>query len=367
MNTPAPETRLMIGLIAASCLTAWPAGGIEYEVVAVGNPGNADDTTGFGAVANSFWIGKYEVSIGQYAAFLNAVAATDTYSLYNPSMGSDARVGGIVRAGSSGSFSYGVTGPSGITPSGADSPAERPITYVTWFDAARFANWMANGQPFGTQNASTTENGTYNVNGATSGTAPSRNLINPNTGAPPTFAIPTENQWYKAAYYSPLLNSGAGGYWDYATQSNAVPGNTIGSGTNQANYRPSGFYAVTSATTASAGQNYLTNVGAFSASPSYYGTFDQSGNVGEWNDFTGAPNSSRGRRGGSWSNTLTPNAISATYRDGHETSYSDQVTGFRLVQPVPEPMVPVAVAAGGMVALWGVARRRGDGRSAGHL
>jgi hypothetical protein len=41
-------------------------------------------------------------------------------------------------------------------------------------------------------------------NAATSGTAPAKNLINPNTGAAPTFSIPTENEWYKAAYYSPI-------------------------------------------------------------------------------------------------------------------------------------------------------------------
>ena len=31
------------------------------------------------------------MTVGQYTAFLNAVAATDTYSLYNPSMASDAQ------------------------------------------------------------------------------------------------------------------------------------------------------------------------------------------------------------------------------------------------------------------------------------
>lgn len=348
-----------LGFMVALGLATRPAAGVEYALVPVGNGNNANDTTGFGAVTNPFWIGKYEVTIGQYAEFLNAVAATDTYTLYNANMGSDLRTAGILRSGTSGGYTYGVTGPSGTAPAGADSPGNRPITFVSWFDAARFTNWMANGQPTGAQGPATTETGAYALNGATSGTGPARAALNPNTGAAPTFFIPTENQWYKAAYYSPLLNAGAGGYYDYATQSNTNPGNAIGSGTNQANYRPLGFYAVTSSTSSSLSQNYLTNVGAFSASASYYGTFDQGGNVGEWNDLTGAANSSRGRRGGSFSNSLTPNALSATYRDGHETSYSDQVTGFRLVSAVPEP-VSNAAGLGSLLAAWWGLRRSGQ-------
>jgi len=47
----------------------------------VGSPGNAADDTGYGAVAHSHQIGKYPVTNAQYAEFLNAVAATDTYAL----------------------------------------------------------------------------------------------------------------------------------------------------------------------------------------------------------------------------------------------------------------------------------------------
>lgn len=75
--------------------------------------------------------------------------------------------------------------------------------------------------------------------------------------------IPTEDEWYKAAYYSQAINLGLGGYY-------------------QAN------------------QNYLTDVGAFSASASYYGTFDQSGNVSQWNDLDGTGSSPAGVRGGDW-------------------------------------------------------------------
>jgi len=51
------------------------------------------------------------------------------------------------------------------------------------------------------------------------------------------------------------------------------------------------------------GQNYLTNVGAFSGSPSAYGTFDQSGNVREWNDLSGSDTQYRGLRGGTWNDS----------------------------------------------------------------
>ena len=226
--------RLLLTLSAL--LFSVAAHAITYDLVPVGNPGNANDpATGnlYGGVAYDYQIGKYDVTIGQYTEFLNAVAKTDTYSLYNASMGTDQNIRGISRSGVSGSYSYSVIGPDGLV--NGQSGANRPITFVSWFDSARFANWVANGQPTGIQTGLTTENGAYNVNGATSGTAPARNVTNPNTGATPTYVIPTENEWYKAAYYSPVLNSGSGGYYTYATQSNATPGNVIGSGANQAN------------------------------------------------------------------------------------------------------------------------------------
>ena len=103
---------------------------------------------------------------------------------------------------------------------------------------------------------------------------------------------------------------------------------------NQANYY-TGVYSVTQTPGYDVNQNYLTDVGAFSGSGSFYGTFDQSGNVVQWNDLTGAAGSSRGMRGGewwfvyggefflssSWSNSLVP---SGDYNEG----------GFRLASPV---------------------------------
>ena len=341
-----------LALIAA-CLCTAPARAVTIDMVTVGDPGNAADTTTYGGVAYDYQIGKYDVTIGQYTAFLNAVAATDTYSLYNTSMATDLNMAGISRTGSSGSYTYSVIN------NGGDS-SNRPITYVSWWDSARFSNWMANGQPTGAQSSTTTENGAYNVNGATSGSAPGRNTVNPNTSAAPTFYIPTENEWYKAAYYSPVKGGvGSPGYYAYATQSDTAPDNTIGSGANQANYY-AGDFAVTQSSSYSASQNYLTDVGAFTNSESFYGTFDQSGNVFQWNDLDGLAGSSRGLRGGYWGSDASDLSLSSSSRLTNAPSGEGNIVGFRLASPVavPEPSTLVMGLAGIACGGWQMYRRR---------
>ncbi len=107
-------------------------------------------------------IAEYEVTAGQYAAFLNAVSKTDTCGLHNPYMDYDAfpdRLGcNIKRSGSPGSYTCSV----------APDWVNRPVNWVSWGDAARFANWLHNGQPTGAQDLSTTEDGAWHLNVATS-------------------------------------------------------------------------------------------------------------------------------------------------------------------------------------------------------
>jgi formylglycine-generating enzyme required for sulfatase activity len=256
-------------MLACSLAGATP---VNYQMVAVGDAGNSSDVAtgsggviykGLGDVNYNYAIGRYDVTIGQYAAFLNAVAATDTYGLYDARMGTNPNVMGIQQNGTSGSFTYSVIG----------SP-NRPITFVSWFDAARFANWMSNGQGNGS-----TETGAYTLNGM-GASGPPVKVVPPNPNA--LFYLPSINEWYKSAYYSPTLNSGAGGYYAYATQSDTAPGNVVGGIANQANYYTAQGYSVTQSPTPDTMQNYLTDVGAFSGSPSYYGTYDQTGNVVQW-------------------------------------------------------------------------------------
>lgn len=271
-------TPLVMALVAA---TAAVAESIDW--VTIGDPGNDPQSAvnrthefsggdGYGAVAYSYLIARNETTISDYAQFLNSVAKTDPYGLWNSDMGSNAKIAGITRSGSPGSYVYSVTG------SGA-----RPITYVSWFDAARYANWLHNGQGTGD-----TETGAYTLNGATGGNAVARNA-----GA--IVWIPTENEWFKAAYYDPTKGA-SGGYWLHGNQSDTMTTNTIGA-TGAANYFDGDF--VGSGTRESPTGNALTDVGAYGVdSQSFYGLNDVAGNVYEWNDLDGEPGSDAGYAGG---------------------------------------------------------------------
>jgi formylglycine-generating enzyme required for sulfatase activity len=330
----------LLALTSAICgLMAQPvSAAITIPSVPVGNVGNANDGTGFGGVSYGYAIGTYEVTINQYSVFLNAVAKTDTYGLYNPSMAVDLNIAGISRSGVSGSFTYGTLG-----------DGNKPVTYVSWFDAARFSNWLQNGQPTGLQAAGTTETGSYTLNGALSGVSITRN-------ADGHYVLPTENEWYKAAYYDSSLNSGSGGYWLYPTRNNAIPNSRNGSASdpNSANFfRDDGIangfnggYAVNNSLTAPAG-NALTAAGAFSLAGSSYGTFDQGGNAWEWDE--AVISSARGIRGGSWSGNEV--SLRDTTRSSFSPANESSIVGFRIAV-VPEPGVVGLMALGIVLLAW---------------
>ena len=301
-------------LCALSLLWPMAATAITLTTVPVGNPGNAADSAnsgsvpGIGSVSYNYSIGQYDVTVGQYTAFLNAVAGTDPYHLYNSSMASDLNIAGISRSGSSGSYSYSVVG-----------SANHPITYVSWGDAARFANWLANGQPIGGETLSTTEDGSYYLNGATTTTL--LNGVTRNANA--SWVIPTENEWYKAAYYNP----GNSSYYQYPFSSSMMPTSAPpGSTANAGNIYGAG-YAVTGSPGLSSTQNYLTDVGAYTASASPYGAFDMGGDVFQWND--ALISGGRGLRGGSWTGYF--GYLASSYRTSLTPISENNFFGFRLV------------------------------------
>lgn len=224
-----------------------------------------------------------------------------------------------------------------------------PVVSVSWYDSIRFANWMHNDQGSGS-----TEFGAYGLAGGTP-TPSNGNSITRNAGA--RVVLASENEWYKAAYYSP-----SEGYWNFATASDAGPYSDQPPGllapANSANFihddnMANGYndgYAVTGSTSFDPNQNYLTVVGAYTGSVSPYGTFDQSGNVEEWNEALVA-GIYRGHRGGSWGGTFTP--LPSYNRQFQPPSLQSNRQGFRLAS-IPEPSALGVIAVGAT----GLLRRR---------
>ncbi len=314
---------VLASVLAVVCVSTGQAE-VVIDVVTVENPGNVADTRyedcGWGGVNYVYNIGKFEITAGQYCEFLNAVAADDPFGLYSESMAdpSTRYVWGcnIQRSGSPGGYSYTI----------APDWADRPVNHVDWGDAARFCNWLHNGQPTGAQDLSTTEDGSYFLNGAmTDG-----ELTAVVRGDDATWVIPTKDEWYKAAFHK---NDGVtGNYWQQPTRSDMIPTSEAPPGTDMTNGSANHVgesYAIGS-------PYYRTEVGAYDAKPSDspYGTFDQGGNVSEWNESAWPKYSERGCRGGSFGASIMwyTHAMADFYQDA---SREHGGIGFRVAE-VPE-------------------------------
>jgi len=283
-----------------------PSGQTSLQFVTVGDPGNAPDTTGFGAVPYTYQMGKYDITVAQYTQMLNSVAQTDPDGLYNFSMNPNNSPAscGIIQSGNSGNFAY----------TFAAGHANLPVNSVSFADAIRFCNWLTNGQPAtGVENASTTESGSYTLGqGATTLTRSPSAL----------YVIPTVNEWYKAAYYK--SDSTNAGYWLFPTRSNTAPSNVLSmTGTNNANY----FDPILGPSNP---PDEITDVGYFAGSPGPYGTFDQGGDVFQLLDNSPLGPEIRGGGFGSGSDGMES---STSFSAGTDPAPN---IGFRVVE-VPEP------------------------------
>lgn len=289
------------------------------NVTDAGNPADAD--TGMGSVAYEYAIGAHEVTVGQYTAFLNAVAQVPAESAIGELWVEEMEKPypyvspGLIKRTGTGTTEDPYVYTEIPDPALGDDSPRRAILNISWFSAARFANWLHNGA---TADAST-ETGAYTLDGATSGVIPR------NSDA--TWWVPSGDEWYKAAFYDPT-RSGESQYWRYPTRTDeltvaeAPPGRA-----NSANYdgaMPEG--------------QKITPTGAYPDSRSYYGTFDQAGLLWEWTDetyadFEGVP-TTRGLRGGSWSLGII-NISKFGPRD-YEPTYNDDDTGFRMATTVKQ-------------------------------
>jgi formylglycine-generating enzyme required for sulfatase activity len=336
---PAMKSPKLLTLAASVVLITSASATVTIDWVTVGHAGNAADTadgdaftTGvqrYGAVGYTYQIGKYEVTNAQYTAFLNAAdpSGANANGVYNSNMGSNARGGITYTAGAASGAKYTIR----------TSMGDKPVNYVSWYDAARFANWLHNGQGSGS-----TETGAYTLSLNTG-------IITKNGEA--NVWLPSEDEWYKAAYYDPTPGAGGGdNYWRHATQSNTAPtiasanstGDISNPGANVANYASGADWGGTPVQNGN-----VTTVGSAAAN-NYFGTADQGGNLHEWNDAV-IDGSSRGLRGASWFGNATTMSASAR-RDNAPTNEGD-AAGFR-VASVPEPTsLLLSMFAGGMMLI----------------
>ena len=149
-------------------ITPKPNTGGEPGFVKVGNSGNKGDYNyprvgSFGAVDQEYEIGKYKVSNKEYTLFLNGVASeSDPDGLYNPKMK-------IRKEWTDGKYIYEVYPAS----------ANAAVTYVSWYDALRYCNWLGESYTISNQDLS------------------AERIVDAE------YFLPTENEWYKAAHYDP--------------------------------------------------------------------------------------------------------------------------------------------------------------------
>jgi formylglycine-generating enzyme len=269
---------LAVGCVmAANFASADTIRGINMDFVNIGNAGNAADTTGYGAVGYNYRIGTYELTNAQWNVF-TAAAGVPTG---NPSSAYDL----------------------GATYTGAQQPAN----CISWYEAAQFCNYLTSGYK---------SLGAYQLGTDGSITVDRASAISVYGIA---YVIPTENEWYKAAYYKP----NGSGYSLYANGTNTAP-------------------------IAGVNSNYYLAIGTpwnvIAGTMEQNGTYNLMGNVWEWNEaFVG---SSRGLRGGSY------NAIgdypASSYRHDADPDYEYGSVGFR-VASVPEPATLLLLGLGGIL------------------
>ena len=240
-------------------------------MIYIGNPGNAaDTTTGRGAVDYDYYIAPYAVSNAQWVQF-----DPD----HNPTF----------------------------------SGNSTPVQNISWYEAAQYCNWRTSGNAF---------SGAYLFDQGGNFLDINRDQALLDFGR--AFVLPTEDEWYKAAFY----NTNTESYQLYATPENTAP--IAGTESN---------YAQTPTYTGP------WNVG--SGVKELNGTYNMMGNVWEWTESFVPGSGDRVLRGGAYNipNAAYLSALQGPYETVPHGNFKD--TGFRVVMLVPEPTSLLLLIAGG--------------------
>lgn len=263
---------MMLALVAL-------CGMAQAALVTIGNAGNAADTdTGYGAVGYTYQISATEVTIAEFTA---SGAGNGNENWWN----------------------------DGTRTVGPNAPASN----VSLYEAMKYCNWLTSGN---------INNGAYKFNGGGGYMFTDRASAVTTYGT--IYALPTEDEWYKAAYFK----SDASGYSVFANGTGAAPSGT------EANYDANGNYTAWVVGSGLQEQN---------------GTYDMMGNVFEWMELSGGV-----VRGGDCFNYEY--YLRSWDRVGSYTANENEGIGFRVVA-IPEPATALLFGLGGLGA-WLVRRNK---------
>ena len=288
MKTSATKTRTTTGrtkcALAAALLGA--AGMAQATFVTIGDPGNVPDGTGgYGAVGYTYQISATEVTIAEFQA---------------------SGVG-------DGDEDYWNNGPRTV---GTAAPA----SYVSLYEAKKYANYLTE-----QANGGSSAYNLYNADGTGAGSYTRADAINNGVTA---YGVPTEDEWYKAAYWT------GSDYSLYADGTHTVP--TKGGGATGWNYD-----------FVNSSPNYARDTAL--GSDEQNGTVNMMGNLWEWMEDSGGV-----LRGGTCFGT--ENYLRSSYRlPDYHPAFEGLSMGFRVVAVVPEPSSLALLILGGAGI---VARRR---------
>ena len=281
---------------------------VDIDFVDIGNAGNAADTAdgflalsgiqNYGSVSYDYSIGKFEVTADQWAAVTGFDALIENYNTdpfsYDPWSGS------------------------------------QPTANTSWYEAAKFANWLTSGNAL---QGAYTYSGTSGTLGTFTGVDRATALTTYGT----IYVLPSDDEWYKAAY----LKSDGSGYTTYAT-GDSLP--VAGTDANYDRGGPSSPWDVGSGTEEN------------------NGTFDMGGNVFEWNESQFDENfipDMRALRGGFGDGDSS--FLRSSYRNGLMPDLETDAHGFRVAAlglvAVPEPSSVGLLVIGAMGCV--LRRKRG--------
>ena len=249
--------------------------------VTIGNAGNAADTANggiYGDVAYTYRISATEVTIAEFMAATGAGDGDENY----------------------------------WDTSGRTVGPNAPASYVSLYEARKYCNWLTTGDV----NSGYYGNGGNNMSGLSHDAYAAANGL--------TYFLPTEDEWYKAAYFK----TDAPGYSLYANGTANVPTNGTASGWNYYN----GGYV-------NGAPNYTWTAGYGGVEQN--GTVNMMGNVWEWME-----TSSGVIRGGSYGDIEY--YLRSSFRFGNDPSSEDNSLGFRVVA-IPEPATALSLVLGGLV------------------